>query len=337
MNTVTVPKLTSVEISTLWAAYLTDSLAEKMIECFLKNVSDEDARKMLEAAYSISTRHLKSIKTIFDNEGLKLPAAFTEQDINPGAPRLYTDTYYMFYLGYLSRFGLTTFSMALYHTARSDVKEFYTGCITEILQFYNKLTDLMLEKGIFVRAPIIDVANEVDFVKSDSFFKGIFSEPRPLLAIEVANIFMNIMSNLIGKPLVTGFAQVAKDGEVREYLLKVKDMLDNHSEKFSSILKKEDIPVASSSDAMAIASTEAPYSDKLIMYHIIVVIGLAIKNYTDALVANMRTDIHAEFLQFSAQLAKVLAEGTGIMVKNGWFEQPPQAVQTKNLVGAGMS
>lgn len=83
--------------------------------------------------------------------------------------------------------------------------------------------------------------------------------------------------------------------------------------------------------------TEAPYSDKLIMYHLIVVIGMAMRNYTEALVACMRVDIHAEFLQLTAQLVKHLTEGSNIMVKNDWLEQPPQAVQRKDLVGAGMS
>ncbi|MGE5629467.1 MAG: DUF3231 family protein [Caulobacteraceae bacterium] len=325
--------LDSAEINSLWTTYMNDSLVVHMLKCFLRNVQDNEVRSYLQSAYNISEKHLESVSRIFNQEGFPIPAAFTAEDINENAPRLFSDTFYLFYMANMAKFGMTTISMALYHSARSDVRSFFSQAVTDIKDFNDRLTDMMLARGIFIRSPIVQVSKEISFVEKKSFFNGLLVQPRPLLTVEVLNVFANILTNLVGKPMLVGFAQTAKSDEIKDYMMRGKAIIEKHNDIFASLFNAEGIPVASTPDAMATDSITAPYSDKLMMFHITLLNVTSLRNYTDALVTSLRNDLHADFLRLSAEISQYTSDGMEIMIKNGWMEQPPQVILHEALVG----
>lgn len=55
---------------------------------------------------------------------------------------------------------------------------------------------------------IVEVPNEVSFVKISSFMTDLFGKKRPLITREITHLFSMILSNIVGRALVTGFGQV---------------------------------------------------------------------------------------------------------------------------------
>ena len=46
--------------------------------------------------------------------------------------------------------------------------------------------------------------------------------------MEVTHLFSNIQTNMLGKALITGYAQIAQDKEVKEYLVRGRQIAQQH-------------------------------------------------------------------------------------------------------------
>ena len=75
---------------------------------------------------------------------------------------------------------------------------------------------------MFIRAPRVEVTQEVQYVKSQSFITDWFGEKRPLLTVEITHIFSMIFANIVGRAISTGLGQVSKNRKVSDYFLKAK-------------------------------------------------------------------------------------------------------------------
>lgn len=326
-------KLNSSEVSSLWLMYLNNSLSSKIIKHFISNVNDADVRTQLQASYNIVDRQIKHVDTLFKAEGLVLPIAFSESDVDEKAPRLFSDAYYLYYLANMAKVGMADYSLTYYHSARQDVRKFYLDTLIEIDNFYFNLAGLMLSKGVFPRAPIVEITKHADLIDRKNFFAGLFTHPRSLLLKEISNVYENMLTCIIGRTLTMGFAQVAGPKEIKRYFVKGKDMLSEHIEFLSGLLKNEDIPVTSTTDMFLTDSIQAPYSDKLMLYHISMLNVSHFRNFTDSVATSLRSDITAGFSRLSLEVSKYAVEGVNLLIDNGWMEQPPQLVGHKELVG----
>lgn len=326
-------KLNASEISSLWLSYMNNSLTTTMIKYFLNNVQDKDIKAQLESANSLVTKYLKTIAPMLQNEGLPLPNIFSDNDVDLKAPQLFSEIFYLYYLSSISRYGLGNSSINLYNAARSDVRRFYADCLIEITEFYYNLSGVMLSKGLMLKTPTVEATKMPDLVKSKDFFAGIFKQPRPLLLVEISNIFSNMLNCLTGRTLVLGFAQVAETNEVKKYLYRGKEMLDAHIEYLSKLLIEEDVPVASISDIAVTDSTQAAISERMMLYHTSIINVMHIRNFTDAIATTLRKDITVGLARLTAEIANYASDGMDIMMRNGWMEQPPQLVSHRELVG----
>lgn len=99
-------QLTSAEIASIWTAYMNDSMSKCILGYFLKDVEDQDIRSIIQYAYDLSSTHIEKLTAIFEKEKLPLPTGFTSEDVNMNAPRLYTDSFMLDYIGHVSRAGL---------------------------------------------------------------------------------------------------------------------------------------------------------------------------------------------------------------------------------------
>src|SRR5690554_6603994 len=96
--------------------------------------------------------------------------------------------------------------------------EFISECINSLVVLYNRVADISLSKGLFIRPPYIPTPERVQFVESKGFLAGFTQEKRPLNALEITHIYSNIQSNALGKALIMSFVQVAQMDEIKEYM-----------------------------------------------------------------------------------------------------------------------
>jgi hypothetical protein len=238
----------------------------------------------------------------------------------------------LYYLRHMSRFGISNYSEALGVSAREDVRSFFTSCIQSSLEISNRTDDALLSKGLYIRAPQIDVPEESEFVRKQSYIHGLFGDKRPINALEITQIFINMQTNIVGKAFNAGLSQTAQQNRVRDYVLRGKEIAGKHVEVFSDILLQEDLSAPMTYDAEVMGSTEAPFSDKLIMFHITGLNAFGIALYANAMAKTMRTDILAIFARLSAEIAQYAKDGIDIMIDNEWLERVPEKIPRKELV-----
>ena len=91
-------QLTAPEMAALWTQYINDTLAVCVMSYFLEKVEDEEVRPIIEWTLDTAKENVSIMQEIFQKDDFPIPIGFTEQDVNPKAPRLFTDTFYLAYL-----------------------------------------------------------------------------------------------------------------------------------------------------------------------------------------------------------------------------------------------
>lgn len=324
-------KLTSAEIAILWTHYISDSMANCLLKYFLQHVEDGEMRPPIESAFTMTEFNTKAISKIFKGEDFPVPVGFGEKDVNPDTPRLFSDLFYLRYLKQISRIALATYGFALSLSVRSDIHDFYNKNITLIMELDRNINEILLSKGLFIRPPYISMPDRVDFVHKQSYLGSLWGSKRTLNAIEITHLFSNLQTIAVGRDLLIGFSQVAQCPEIRDFCLKGKEMAKKHLESYSSLLIKDDLPVSMTWDAGVTSSTVPPFSDKLILFHVNLLVSTAIGNYGIGAGTSARADIVANYAHLIMELAKYAEDGAKLMIKKGWLEEPPQADDRNSL------
>lgn len=232
---------------------MNDSLLVCLFTTFLSNVEDQQIKSVLEYALHLSKGHLGKIEDFLNEEQLPIPDAFSiEADVNKGAPRLFTDDFYIFLLQNLGKMRMENYSYSLSNSGRLDIAEFFTECLNEASRLFNKASGVMLMKGVFVRAPYIPVPNVVQYVQHQGYLAGWFGDQRPLNVMEITNVYNGMIQNQLGRTLCMGFSQIAKATETRDFFIRGRNIGDKHVEIFGSILSKEFLPSASAEQPRSI-------------------------------------------------------------------------------------
>ncbi|MEH7081676.1 DUF3231 family protein [Neobacillus drentensis] len=318
-------RLTAAEMSTLWTQYLSDTLAVCVSSHYLEKVEDEEVRPVIEFTLEVARGNISIMEELFIKEGFPVPVGFTEQDVVPKAPRLFSDTFVLLFYRNMSILAMTAGSAALGLVTRPDLVIFFKRILNAAVNLQDLTRDLMLKQGTYIKPPYISTPDNVDFVKRDHFLAGFFGHRRPITSIEITHLFLNIQTNMIGKALITGYAQTAQDKEVKQFLQKGIQMAQQHADLFSDILKKEDLPAPMSWDSAVSDSTSTVFSDKLIMFNVSTMIAAGIGNYGMAVAASPRRDIGLKYAALIPEITLYAEAGAKIMIKNGWMEEPPQS------------
>jgi hypothetical protein len=184
-------------------------------------------------------------------------------------------------------------------------------------ELHNRAKELSKEKGIFYRAPLLPKPDQIKFVKKQNFLAGWFGDRRPLLGVEIANIVYNAKRNALGQAIITGFSQVAKSKEVRQYFERGREIAGKHLEIFSSILHENYLSQGTLNLTSEVTNSKvAPFSDKLMMYHISALIGSGIGQYGMAMASSPRHDLGIHYARLSTELAHYADDGANIMINN---------------------
>ncbi|MFC4617127.1 DUF3231 family protein [Camelliibacillus cellulosilyticus] len=325
--------LTAAELAQIWSNYMNDSMNICLIKHFLSNVEDAATRSVLEAALEISEKHLPKLTSFFRDENWPLPHGFKEnEDLDLSAPRLYSDNFYANFVYYLGILALNAYSVGVSLAARADVHAYYTECLAEAAQLHRMALETLETKGLYVRAPYITTPNTVEFVDSTDYLKGYFTDRRPLTALEISNLYANFQRNAMGFSLLTGFAQVAKNKKVTQYLDRGRQIAGKHCEVFSSLLRETEVPTPMTWDTAITASQTAPFSDKLMMFMTTALNALGIGYYGASVSTSPRRDIGVIYGRLISEIGNYSLDGAKMMIDHKWLEEPPRTVDREELI-----
>ncbi len=324
--------LTSAELSALWTQYMNDTLATCVNRYFLEKVEDEEVRPIIEWTLDTAKENVSIMQDIFRKENFPIPIGFTDQDVNITASKLFSDTYKLMYLRHMSIIALGAGGSALGLATREDTVTFFKRILEKAVHLQDLTRDLMLKQGTYVKPPVLSLPDKVEFVETKQYLAGFFSKKRALTSVEVTHLFYNIQTNAIGKALIIGFAQTAESKETKDFFKRGKEIAQKHIDIFSTFLHDEDLPIPMSWDATVSDSTENIFSDKLLMFHVMAMIASGVGFYGAAMAASPRRDLGLKYATLIPEISLYLEDGANLMIKNGWMEEPPQAINRDGLI-----
>lgn len=324
-------RLTAAEMSSLWTQFINDTLAVCVNTYFLEKVKDEEVRPVIQWTLDTANNNILIMKDIFTKEDFPIPIGFGENDVDPQAPKLFSDTFVLMYLRQMSILAMTTNSSALGLVTRSDVVSLHKRVLEAGVELQDKTRELMLKQGTYIRPPYISIPDKVDFVEKQQFLSGFFGKKRSFTSIEITILFLNAQTNAIGKALMMGFAQTTQNEEVKQFLLRGKKLSQKYVDIFSDYLIKEDLPAPMSWDSGITDSTKNVFSDKLIMYHVLAMIAAGIGNFGMAIASSSRRALGLKYASLIPEISLYAEDGAKIMIKQGWMEEPPKADDREEL------
>ncbi|MCT2534364.1 DUF3231 family protein [Aquibacillus koreensis] len=326
------PNLASSELGSIWGSYMAESLNICLMKHFIANVEDPDIKEIVQFSKALSEGHLKSVTSIFQQEGIPIPQGYTDADVNEEAPRLFSDTYYLRFLQFMARTGASINGMALGTSYREDTLAYYRAAINESTELYNRVINLMKVKGILVRTPYMNYPTKVEFIEDDSFLSGILTtNKRSLLAIEINHLSNNIEANAIGRTLMDALTQVTASNKVKQHLQDGYKLATDVIKTLQNTLDKNHTYSPFPSDSTITDSKVAPFSDKIMMGLSSILSTISMGMLGQGLAASMRTDLIASYTQLIAKVGKYASTGAKIAIGEGWMEKPPQTTDRNKL------
>ncbi|WP_312093511.1 DUF3231 family protein [Niallia sp.] len=325
-------KLTSSEIGTLWGEYINGTAVDIVNRYMHSIVEDESIKAIFADAIKTFAKQKKQLAAFMENEGFPVPIGFTETDLFKGKQRLFTDIFCLNYLHIMTLHGLLGHTTALSVSVRKDLREFYDSCDNDAKKMYHQTIELLLEKGSFQRDPLFYPAKNPEFISSKDFTDGFFGKGRKLSATEIISISFNLKKSIMSKTLSIAFSQVAQTKEVRKFLTDSQNTADGQIKTFSKIMQSDNLPVPKSWETEVTTSTDSPFSDKLMMYHIGFLFQAAQNYHGGGLSSAMRTDLVTAYEGTILKNLMVTKKWFNIMVQNKWLEQPPLAPNRKEIV-----
>jgi len=327
--------LTAAEMGKLWASYVGNTMGKCVLNYYLKHVDDPDIKHVLEFALKLDEAILQNIKVLFEQGDFPIPIGFTDEDVNLDAPRLFQDEFYLHYLQYLGKAGLSIYSVAIPLVTKKSVRDFFMNAMYDTGKLLADVNEVLNSKGHLENPPLIPNPEGIDIVDNQNYLKGFFGHERPLHGLEIAHLFGNINNDVTSKALIIGFAQGAQNKKVRKYLERGKNINDKHIEMLSKKLSEDGLPSPNLLDHLVTTSTNPPFSDKLMVFHKIDMFSMKIREYANGASLNGRKDIGALYARCLLDVSLYVEDGANIMIEHKWMEQPPETPNRNQLINGG--
>lgn len=324
-------KLTSAEIGTLWTEYAGGTMADCVNKYMYSIIEDESIKKIFEDAINIFAKQKQEITEKIVKDGFPVPSGFTDADINMKAPRLFTDIFCLQYLHVMTLHGLIGHITSLGASTRKDLRQMYDSFDNDGKRTFNQTIELLLEKGKFQRDPLFYPEDSVEFINDKDFADGLLKTNRPLAATEIVALSFNIKKNIMAKTLSIAFSQVVQSKEVRKFLEDSQNTANKQIQLLSKVLQNDNLPSPASFETEITESQVAPFSDKLMLYHIGFLFQAGQVYHGAGLAAAMRADLVMNYEKVILANIAVVKDWFDLMVKNKWLEQPPLAPDRKEI------
>ncbi|MCM3413153.1 DUF3231 family protein [Metabacillus litoralis] len=231
----------------------------------------------------------------------------------------------------MSLHGCHGYAAAVTTSSRSDVRKYFTECLTTAAELVNRTKDIMLQKGVYYRPPIVQPPDRSEYVDDNNYLSGWFGEKRALSCIEITDIYFNLKKSILTKAVVVVANQVAKSDKVKKFLKKAVKMKEEHVQTFFQVLLKENLPSPPIFEAEISDSTISPFSEKLMMFQIGFLFSSAMVYYGTGWASSPRTDLSPKYMMAIMGDLKIGHDWINIMIENRWLEQPPLAEDRSKL------
>ncbi|MCQ6282882.1 DUF3231 family protein [Bacillus sp. EB600] len=318
--------LTSVEMGKLWATYVGNSMSSQILTYFLQHCDDDYIKKLLENGLALSKDFMKRIEGFLKKDNFPIPVGFTEEDVNLGAPRLFEDEFYVHYLKYAAKAGISLYAVAVPLQMREDIREFFiylNNCVAILL---GQINNVLAEKKYIAKPPIIPTPETVDFIQKQSYLNGFVGDVRPLHALEIIHLYDNIENNVTSKALLLGFYQTVRDEKIKALFKRGLNITDKSIKQYMEKLHTEQLQTPSFIDHLVTTSTYPPFSDKIMLFHKVDMFSMKIRAFGNSLAVNGRRDIGFLYGRTLINTSLFVDDATNIMIEKGWLESPPKAL-----------
>lgn len=165
----------------------------------------------------------------------------------------------------------------------------------------------------------------MDKVDNQSFLSGWFTDRRPLNVQEISQLEFCFKVTEHLKEFLKSFAQTSQSKVLRNHFQRGAEILQKHLVIFQDILSENDLPHLPTWESEITDSTVAPFSDRLMLFKIMLLTGIISVNYGTALSAMMRRDLGLHFIRLRTELLKYGEDSQNLMIKNEYLDQLPLA------------
>lgn len=324
--------LTAGEVAELFNAYLNNNASKYVLSYFVEKAQDPEVKSVIKAALDESKKNEEAINTIFNSVNHPLPKGFSEEDVNIKAERLFSDCFMLTYVRFMSRFGLTNYAEARGASTRSDVRNFFNQAITSAIALFNMADEVLLSKGLYVKEPHLPIPKKIDVVEKQSFLNGFLGGKRPLNATEISRLNLIFYRNSLAKAFLTGLSQTTENKKIKEYFIRGLNLSQKHMEIAGTFLQNDNLPTPLFLDAEVTVSTEKVFSDKLMLFHVVVLAALGLATAGISLSRVMRRDLSLALTGIMTEISLYAEDGFNLMIDNKWFERIPEAAERKELL-----
>lgn len=227
--------------------------------------------------------------------------------------------------------GLTAYSLAISNSEREDIQNYFFECTATCKQLFQQIVQLAQTQPYFSSVPSIPSPRGVEFIGATGIISNLFGDKRPLNSSEISNLFFNSKKTGFVRSLSLAFGQVAKQEDVRKFMLKNVKLAGEDTDSFNAILQQDYLPIPERWDAEITESTVSPFSDKLMMFHAAFLVNAALSYYGAALGSSLRSDIILNYNRVFTHAMQAGASCYNILVRHGWLEKQPEAIDRKSL------
>jgi Protein of unknown function (DUF3231). len=325
-------RLTAPEMGHLWEMYLYNGSVKCQLQYFTAKAEDPEIRGVLEFALQTKTTRLDKITKIFNTVGFPVPHGFTDEDVEPNAKRLYSDSFMLVYIRNVINFELVESMMGLTRAIRPDVKEYFNASIDESQDLLKRADEVLLRKGVFVKPLNFPLPDRIEYVYQDTFFAGLGGDKRPINTLEVTHVYTRLQTKMLERTLILGFSQAVQSQKVQKLLSQGKQMIDKQIEGWSKILQDEDFPLPVTWEHQITDSSESSFSDKLIIFTVltmmrnsVILLGISLANCS-------RLDIVTAFSASIVKLQAYTKDILDLMINSGWLEKIPQTIDRMEII-----
>lgn len=325
--------LCSSELATLWMTYQQKTMTQRILEYLIEKADDEEAKHILVDTHTNVKEYVGRLTSLFEEEGCVIPAGFNEEDVNPGVPKLFDHHFDIVFLRQLKAISMGLHTLHVNMSYRKDLILLYKELTGFTQSVYEKCMDYLCQKDVLPGSPAVTLPKSIEFAQSPNYMAGfnIFSDKRALNTVEVAYLYFGIESNTLGMQMMTGFAQVANESEVKKYFIKGKELSKKIVSDYSKVLLESDVQAPSTSGARATDSKVAPFSDKLMMYCTSLFTNFGLGSNALGTAFSLRSDLPVKLASTAKDILAYGHDGGKIMAKNGWMEQPPSMEDRNKL------
>ena len=228
---------------------------------------------------------------------------FNENAIVREVLPLFDDLFNIMFLRQMTK--LVAGYSAVYSTMSyaKEVQDAFKITYDAVNKYYGITTNYLLGKGVLAKPPYVTMPKEVEFIED----------------------------NIFGMQLMTGFAQVATESEVKKYFIEGKELSKKIVSELSDLLLQSDIQPPSTWAGRAMNSTKSPFSDKLMLYITSLISSSAIGYNALGTSFSLRSDLHRKLALISKDIFNYSKKGGKIMIKHKWMEEPPQMEDRNQL------